>query len=81
METTDFGDRGEGREDLGLLWSWALQLLSENDTTPAQPMATSSHCCRWCDGCKVGMDFDMRELSLETEEKGGIIFTLIFLES
>lgn len=48
---------------MGLLWSWALQLLSENDTTPAQPMATSSHCCWWCDGCKVGMDFDMRELS------------------
>lgn len=80
METQQTLVTVEGREDSGLLWNWAPQLLSENDATPAQPMAASSHCCRGCDGCKVGMDFDMRELSLETEEKDGIVFTLIFLE-
>lgn len=44
------------------------QLLSENDTAPAQSLPTSSHCRRGGDGSKVGMDFDMRELSLEAEK-------------
>lgn len=42
---------------------------SKNDTTPAQSLSTSSHCCRGGDRSKVGMDFDMRELSLEAESR------------
>lgn len=85
-ESTDCGDSGEVQEDSvfsgGRDTSSCLgpgQLLSENDTTPTQPMSTSSHCCWWCDRREVGMDFDMRELSLEMEIKRGITFTLLFL--
>lgn len=48
---------------------WAGQLLSEDDAAPAQSLSTSCHGCWGGDRSEVGMDFDVRELSLETRRK------------
>lgn len=39
------------------------QLSSEDDTAPTKSLATSSHCGRRSDRSKIGVDFDVRELS------------------
>jgi len=55
---------------------------SENDTTPAQSLSTSSHCCRGGDRSKVGMDFDMRELSPHPlDARAGNLLAVVQLEA
>lgn len=76
-EPTDGGDVEKMGKTQVSSGAGPTQPLSENDTAPAQPMSASSHRCRGRDGREVGVDFDVRELSLEIEGKGGIIFTHI----
>lgn len=52
-------------------------LPSEDDTAPAQPWSIPSHCCRRGNRGKVGMDFDVRELGLEREEKRAVMLTVV----
>lgn len=60
---------------------WPKQLLSEYDTAPAQPMATSCHCWWRRDWGKVGMHFDVRKLSLGGNGKEVVSPGLGFFEN